>query len=250
MEISNMDVPEPNTETFIPQISESETKSDQTAVSHNAMQNNQVQYPAANYMGYPPQMSDPSMMSHNYSYMTANSYSDYMSMYHTGRMPRPYANAYAPYQSYNYAYPPMQQMYDGRSMPGYPAGTYPQQMLPPTPPLPPGHPMGHTQMNNFNPPLPADYAAPSFSSEPPNPKKNENRKQNDEINANLLSENDLPPLPDEMPEPSKEISDNLNSESGSPSASASQETEELEKALAEQVNSPFENHMFSEDINR
>lgn len=158
----------------------------QHVVTDPALQNSQVQY-SAGYMGYPP-MSDPSMM-HNYSYM-ANSYSDYMSMYHAGRMSR-YPNTYTSYQGYNYSYPHMQQMYDGRNMAAYATGSYSQQMLP-----------GSTtsMMSNFTPPLPTDYKAPSFSTEPPHAKKTAAKP-----NAETLAEGDLPPLPEgAMPEQPKE----------------------------------------------
>ena len=144
---------------------------DQHVVGDPALQGGQVPY-SAGYMGYP-QMSDPSMMQ-NYSYMANSTYSDYMSMYHTGRMSR-YPNTYASYQGYNYSYPHMQQMYDGRIMAAYASGSYPQQMMP-----------GSAFMVGNFAPLPTDFKAPAFSTEPPQPKKPATAK------LKALAESELP----------------------------------------------------------
>ncbi len=195
----------PGPEAYVSQPADSDAKISQ-AVADSTLQNSPVQYSAANYMPYTTQMNDPSLMPPNYPYMTAAGYADYVStIYHTGRLPRQYQNAYAHYQNYNYPYPQMQQMYDGRSMAAFPPAGYSSQMLPPTPPLPRSHQLGHAPSKNFTPPLPSDHLAPSFSSEPPRAKKAQGRPNDKEINSSLLSESDLPPLPeDAVPERPKE----------------------------------------------
>lgn len=205
----------------------------QQVVTDPTLQNSQVQY-SASYMGYP-QMSDPSMM-HNYSYM-ANSYTDYMSMYHAGRMSR-YPNTYASYQGYNYSYPHMQQMYDGRNMAAYATGSYSQQMLP-----------GSTtsMMSNFTPPLPTDYKAPSFSTEPPQAKKPAAKP-----NAVALADKDLPPLPEgAMPEQPKEKVDappkTENGEQPAQPPTEAPDDDGSDRMVTDQ-DEPSDN--FSEDVNR
>lgn len=245
-----------------PQPSEAEVLPEPAPMVDSTLQNNQVQYSAPNYMTYPPHMADPSIMSHNYPYMTAPSgYSDYLSMYHAaGRIPaRPYPNAYASYQGYNYAYS-MQQMYDGRSMAAYPPGNYPAaQMLPPTPPLPAGQPVSH-QLNNFNPPLPTDYSAsfPPTESAPHVIRSADSQPlpvESKEIKANVLSEKDLPPLPENSMSEERPTENTFDDQNAKQSDTASAPPGELEKEVGklsadEQSSTAFENHVLSEDVNR
>lgn len=205
----------------------------QQVMADPTLQNSQVQY-SAGYMGYQ-QMSDPSMM-HNYSYM-ANSYTDYMSMYHPSRMSR-YPNTYASYQGYNYSYPHMPQMYDGHNMAAYATGSYPQQMLP-----------GSTtsMMSSFTPPLPTDYKAPSFSTEPPQAKKPAAKST-----AAALADAELPPLPQgAMPEqPKEKVDAPPKSEDGEqpPQPPTEVPDDDGSDRMVTDQDEPSDN--FSEDVNR
>lgn len=259
---SNAEIPLPVTDTYPPQPPESGAPPEPSYLVDNStnLQNNQVQYSTTNYMAYPTHMADPSMMSHNYSYMTAPSnYSDYLSMYHAaGRMPpRPYPNAYASYQGYNYAYP-MQQMYDGRNMAAYTPGNYPTQMLPPTPPLPPGQP-APPQLNTFNPPLPSDYSATSFPSKESVSRTtktdNQQQLQVEPDQSKLNIEKDTPSLPKgtaSEEQLSNDIVEDQNLEEYDPAfaPSAESETETGKLTTSEQSNIVVENHVLSEDVNR